>query len=135
MCVMIRQSDKGKNGMYYTRNGNERAFFTPLCLLIGFNCLDQPHLGPFHVNRQFKGYTSTLPWFLALSSTVPGLTGNNFLFLMETQAHLFGCGEIAPWLLRVLLPLQSLSVPSLAFLSLALLSFQISWVDKMGKGG
>lgn len=75
--------------MYYTRKGNERAFFTPLCSLIGFNYLDQPHLGPLHVNHQFKGYTSALTWFLALFSTIPGLTGNIFLFLMVTQAHLF----------------------------------------------
>lgn len=109
--------------MYYTRKGNERAFFMPLCALRGFfSCLDQPHLIPPSVNHQSKSYTSPLTWFLALSSTLPDLTGSIFLFLKVTHAHLFPCGEVAPWLVRVLLSQWSPSVHSLVFLSLAFLS-------------
>lgn len=72
--------------MYCTRRGTERAFFMALCLLLGFSCL---HLGPPHVNHQFKSYTSALTRFLVMSSTIPDLTGSIFLFLVVTQAHIF----------------------------------------------
>lgn len=88
MCVMIRQSDKGK----MTRTTAEREIKRLFHASVFFNRLELPgsdSSGTPHVSHQFQSYTSALTWFVALSSTIPDLTGNIFLFLVVTQAHLF----------------------------------------------